>query len=270
KYLSSLKNSGIDRNSPDMEREFVINLLYGLASANPVLEAQSEISLFLQTVGGSSGGKLDFIHSEVMTNGMKGKIGASAIIRLKKDYKMVIDRISSFEQVKGSLKVTALENPRHIRELNGKPALDEYLSSVGETKDNLSASLFARYTLGIEPGDGEKLITSIMKDDGKGGLLTYNDLVEGTELNIYSAKSQEADRKSQLQSLKSLEPIIYISFDCVLCYLARNAMDEKEKIAKLYSENLPNTGVMGFGTFSENICGANVNQTETFLAIYKA
>lgn len=53
------------------------------------------------------------------------------------------------------------------------------LSSVGETKDNLSASLFARYTLGIEPGDGEKLITSIMKDDGKGGLLTYNDLVEG-------------------------------------------------------------------------------------------
>lgn len=61
-----------------------------------------------------------------MTNGMKGKIGASAIIRLKKDYKMVIDRISSFEQVKGSLKVTALENPRHIRELNGKPALDEY------------------------------------------------------------------------------------------------------------------------------------------------
>lgn len=35
KYLSSLKNSGIDRNSPDMEREFVINLLYGLASANP-------------------------------------------------------------------------------------------------------------------------------------------------------------------------------------------------------------------------------------------
>ena len=40
----------------------------------------------------------------------------------------------------------------------------------------------------------ERLITSIMKDDGKNGLLTYNDLSLGTSLNIYKAKPQYEDR----------------------------------------------------------------------------
>ena len=51
-YLQLLTKLGFDMNSPDMEREFSINIVYGLQSANSVLTAQNEVNLFLQTVGG--------------------------------------------------------------------------------------------------------------------------------------------------------------------------------------------------------------------------
>jgi hypothetical protein len=41
-------------------------------------------------------------------------------------------------------------------------------------------------------------------------------------------------------------------------------------IASMYEKILPGIPKIGFGTFSENICGANINQTETYLAILKA
>jgi hypothetical protein len=42
-----------------------------------------------------------------------------------------------------------------------------------------------------------------------------------------------------------------------------------ERIASLYQEVFPSVPKIGFGTFSENFCGANVNQTETMIAFLK-
>jgi len=268
-YTKVLTKLGFDFSSPDMEREFSINLLYGLQSGNSVLSAQNEVSLFLQSVGGSSGGKLDFKSSSVICSKGMGAIGATAVIRLKPEYSFFIDRTSSFENMEGKLVVTRLANPRYILELNNKPAALEYARVIGKSVSELSPLVYAMYTLGIEPGDGERLITSIMKDDGKNGLLTYNDLSEGTSLNIYKAKPQYEDRLSKLKSIQKQNLLGYISFDCVLCYLARDANQEIETISSLYEETLPGIPKIGFGTFGENFCGANVNQTETYLAILK-
>ena len=193
-YQRILKKLGFDLSSPDMERDFSINLLFGLQSANSVLSAQNEVSLFQQTVGGSSGGKLDFVSSSVISSKGMGSIGATAVIRLKPEYYFLIDRASSFDPMEGKLAVTKLASPRYILELNNRPAAEEYARVIGKSTSDLGAAVYAMYTLGIEPGDGEKLITSIMKDDGNTGLLTYNDLLEGTHLNIYKAKLQYQDR----------------------------------------------------------------------------
>ncbi|MBK7057360.1 MAG: FIST C-terminal domain-containing protein [Leptospiraceae bacterium] len=268
-YSRILTKLGFDLSSPDMERDFSINLLFGLQSANSVLSAQNEVSLFQQTVGGSSGGKLDFISSSVISSKGMGSIGATAVIRLKPEYYFFIDRASSFDPMEGILAVTKLASPRYILELNNRPAAEEYARVIGKSTSDLGAAVYAMYTLGIEPGDGEKLITSIMKDDGKTGLLTYNDLLEGAHLNIYKAKLQYEDRLAKLQTIDKEKLIGYISFDCVLCYLARDANKEIETIAALYETAFPGTPKIGFGTFSENFCGANVNQTETYLAILK-
>lgn len=268
-FKKGMKNAGINASSPDLERDFAINLLYGLQSANSVLNAQNGLSLFLQSVGGSSGGKLDFVTSSVICSKGMGSIGATAFVRLKPEYYFTIDRVSSFEQVHGQLVATKLESPRHIIEFNGKPAKDEYCNLVGKSPEELGPSTFAMYTLGVDPGDGEKLITSIMMGDKDKGLLTYNDVGQGTSFNVYKALTQFEDRKKKLQNLPINSMVGYISFDCVLCYLARDANHEIEKIAALYNEALPGIPKLGFGTFSENICGANVNQTETFIAIFK-
>ncbi|MBP7283087.1 MAG: FIST C-terminal domain-containing protein [Leptospiraceae bacterium] len=268
-YSKVLTKLGFDVSSPDMEREFSINILYGLQSANSALSAQNEVSLFLQSVGGSSGGKLDFKSSSVICSKGMGAIGATAVIRLKPEYSFLIDRTSSFDTMEGRLVVTKLAAPRHILELNHKPAAEEYARMVGKSVSELSPTVYATYTLGIEPGDGERLITSIMKDDGKSGLLTYNDLLEGTSLNIYKARLQYDERKSKLDSIKKQNLLGYISFDCVLCYITREANQEIETIASMYEDILPDVPKIGFGTFGENFCGANVNQTETYLAIIK-
>ena len=269
-YSKGLNQLGIDPSSPNLEREFAINLLYGLQSANPVLKAQNEVSLFLQTIGGSSGGKLDFIHSSVISNKGMGSIGATAIIRLNSNYTFITDRVSSFERINEILKVTKLKNPRHILELNNKPAAEEYARVIGKQVNELSPETFALFTLGIEPGDGEKLITSIMKTDDQTGLLTYNDLLEDTDLNLYKAILQKKDRENKLKEIQTMKPIGYISFDCVLCYLSRKANSEIDSISSLYSEYLKDIPQIGFGTFSENFCGANVNQTETFISFFKS
>ncbi len=259
----------VNLDNPDMERDLIINLVYGLNSATPYLDGQTAISWSLQSVGGSSGGKTDFVKTDVLYNDGVGKYGVFALLKLNDKFAYTLGRVSSFDEVPTEeLKVTKLANPRHILELNNKPATEEYKRNIGH-KGNLTPEIFANYTLGLEPGDGEKLITSIMKDDGKTGLLTYNDVVEGTQFKLFKAKSQKSEREKMLSELKQKELIGYISFDCILCYLARNSLNEVEPIANVYNSNLKNLPRVGFGTFSENIGGANINQTETYLAFYK-
>ncbi|MBN2441363.1 MAG: FIST C-terminal domain-containing protein [Spirochaetales bacterium] len=272
KFLEAAKKVSIDLNNPDMERDLAINIVFGLNSATPFLEGQSEAGLMLQTVGGSSGGRTDFIETNIISSAGSGHLGAFALLRLHKSYKFIMDRVSSFDpKADKTLTVTKLENPRHILEMNGKPATHAYSEALGIDSNSLSPESFAHYTLGIDPGDGERLITSIMKTDDATGLLTYNDVISGTQFKLYKAISQEKERSKHISGkLKSKNIVGYISFDCILCYIARNTLKEVHKIAEMYEAHLPGIPKIGFSTFSENICGANVNQTETYLAIIKA
>lgn len=268
-FLRTLTKMNIDPANPDIQRYFGINLLYGLQSANPYLEGQIEGSLYFQTVGGSAGGKFDFKNAPVISSLGYGNIGVTAIIELQPNYYYKTDLTTSFQKLDTSLKVTKIASPRHILELNGNKASEEYARILNLNVEDLTPNVFSKYTLGIETGDGERLITSIQKLDGSGGFFTYNDVSEDLSFHIYEAISQQEPRRKKLESLKSEKLICFLSFDCVLCYLSRNALGEVEKIANLYEEIFPNVPKIGFGTFSENFCGANVNQTETFLAIFE-
>jgi hypothetical protein len=265
KFTDAASKIGINLQNPDMERDIALNLLFGLNSANPFLEGQSMAGLMLQTAGGSSGGKTDFKETNVISSAGSGHVGAFALMHLSDNYKFIIDRISSFETVsKEALEVTKLDGPRHILEFNNRPAAEEYRRMIGI--DSLSPDTFADYTLGIEPGDGERFITSIMMKDQGTGLLTYNDVLEGTKFNLYKNKKQEQDRTKGLKKLTGKKILGFMSFDCILCYIGRNTLNEVDIIAGVYEKEIPGIPKLGFGTFSENICGVNVNQTETYLA----
>ena len=268
-FRHGLESLGISQDNPDVERTFAINLLYGLTSANPVLEGQHEVSMFFQTVGGSSGGRLDFKSAPVISSRGRGAIGATAVVKLRPEFRYVMDLTTSYEKLDQSLEVTALVSPRHISEFNGRPAAEEYARQLNLSVGQVTPTTYATYTLGRDTGDGERLITSIQQAAADGGLLTYNDARVGTTFNLYRALSQLEARKDRLREVAARNVVGFISFDCVLCYLGRNARDEVETIARNYSESMPGVPKIGFGTFSENFCGANVNQTETFLAIYR-
>ena len=271
KFREAAQRINIDLNNPDMERDVAINLAFGLNSATPFLEGQSEAGLMLQTVGGSSGGKTDFIETNVISSAGSGHIGVFALLHLTQDYKFVMDRVSSFTPYKDkTLTVTKLANPRYILEMDGQPAATAYCEALGIELSGLTPEIFANNTLGIDPGDGERLITSIMTKDDASGLLTYNDVIPGTKFNLYRTISQNDERSKNISNkLENKKIIGYISFDCILCYIARNTLSEVKTIAEMYEKLLPNIPKIGFGTFSENICGANINQTETYLAIIK-
>jgi hypothetical protein len=270
-FVRAAQQASVSLDDPDMERDFTINLCYGLNSATPFLEGQSEAGMMLQTVGGSSGGKTDFKTTHVISHLGWGKVGAFAIFKLSNDFGFRISRVSSFEIQQGkNLTVTKLAGPRHILEFNQSPASVAYARAVQVSEKDLTPDIFANYTLGIEPGDDERLITSIMmKDESGKGLLTYNDVVENTVFNLYRAIGQYQDRSESLKKIAVKNLVSFISFDCILCYLARNTLNQVHTIADMYKEYLPHIPKTGFGTFSENICGANINQTETFLAIYR-
>lgn len=259
----------INLASPDMSREFIINLVYGLSSATPFLEGQGEAGILMQSIGGSSGGKLDFRNSGVISHLGKGACAAFGLFRLKKPFSYIMDRVSSFQSMPGkTLVATKLSAPRHILEFNRRPAAAEYCRVLGIEKATLSPAVFAVYTLGIEPGDNERLITSIMDVDKEHhGLYTYNDVVAGTAFNLYQTAAQAADRQRVYTKLMEKDLVAFISFDCILCYLARNTEAKRAELSGVYGKTLAGIPKIGFATFSENICGANINQTETFLAL---
>ncbi|MCB1310070.1 MAG: hypothetical protein KDK30_17920, partial [Leptospiraceae bacterium] len=169
-FQGALSRLHIDPANPDVERTVAINLLHGLQSANPVLEGQAATSLFFQSVGGSCGGKLDFKNAPAICSQGYGALAVTAIIKLKDDFKFTSDLTTSFEKVDGQLEVTRIAAPRHILEINGQPAAEAYAALIKKSVGDLQPDDFALYTLGLEPGDGERLITSIMKGDGAGGL----------------------------------------------------------------------------------------------------
>jgi hypothetical protein len=271
KLQAAAREIGIDLASPDMEREFAINLLYGLQSATPYLEGQSMAGMMLQTVGGSSGGKLDFINSNVISHLGSGPLGVFGLFRLKEAFGFSMDRVSCFNLLEGKeLHVSKISAPRHILEFNGKPAVTEYCRLLDIAPGEISPDTFARFTLGIDPGDNERLITSIMDMDAdKQGFLVYNDVLPGTTFNLYESIDQTSDRAVAYRQLARKNLLAFLSFDCILCYLARPTGKEREDLSRVYTETMAKIPKIGFGTFSENISGANINQTETFLAIYQ-
>ena len=162
-YKSLFEKMQINPANPNLEREFAINLFFGLQSANPVLQGQSEVSIFFQTIGGSAGGKLDFKHAPVICSKGYGNIGTTAMIRLKENYYFLSDINTSFQKTEHKLKVTKLNSPRHIQEFNEKPAQEEYAKVLNLSLADLGPHVFANYTLGLETGDGERLITNSRK-----------------------------------------------------------------------------------------------------------
>ncbi|MBF0564665.1 MAG: FIST C-terminal domain-containing protein [Nitrospirae bacterium] len=271
KFYNAAKGTSIDLSNPEMKRDFAINLVYGLNSATPFLEGQTRAGMMLQTVGGSSGGKADLLVSNVISHGGIGKMGAFFLGRLAEGFEFFIDHTSSFDRLPGKqLVVTKLSNHCHILEFNNLPAAREYASVLGISVNNLSPEIFATYTFGIEPSKDDRLITGIMKQDEGLGLITGNDVVDGSVFNVYKATDQLPDRLSKLNLLKNKNLIAYISFDCTFCYLSRKSTCSVDKMANLYADRLPNVPIIGFGTFGENFCGANIHQTETFIAIYKS
>jgi len=108
-----------------------------------------------------------------------------------------------------------------------------------------------------------------MKLDEKGtGFLIYNDTFEGVTFNLYQACYQAPDRQQMYSRIQQKKLIAYLSFDCILCYLARDTTEKIDQVSAVYAQNLAGVPKIGFSTFSENIHGANVNQTESFLALY--
>jgi hypothetical protein len=271
KLIKAAESISLDLNNIDMKKDFIVNILYGSTSATPVLEGQTSDSIMLQSVGGSSGGPLDFSVTNVISHLGEGKIGIFALIKLNDEFEFDIGRVSSFDKISNlQMVATKLENPRLIREFNYKPASDEYSMALFNEIKELTPELLSLYSIGIEPGDDEILVTSIVRQQPDKSLFTTNDILEGSAFNVYKSKDMLENRSKMLDSLlKKKDMIAFISFDCTWCYLARNQTCTVDSITRLYNSKLEGIPKIGFATWGEIYNGVCVNQTETYLALYK-
>ena len=274
KLLKASEESGIPINPPDINRTFLFNLFHGLWVPRYHLDGQMEASFYLRSVGGLAGGPEDLTYTGVVSSKGSGDVSAFALIHLAPEYLFHITRNTSFKRVSNrQLEVTKIENPRVILELNHNSPVEEYCNTIGIKKEELTPVTFATYSLGIPVGDGllitsiYPLVDKILEEDK---LFMASDTKEGFRYYIYQAISQEDVRTKLLREIKGKgTPIAYFSFDCLYCYLSRDILNEVDKISFVYNRELEGVPFAGFATFGEIQDGANVNQTETILAILR-
>ena len=271
KLSAAFEKLGMSPTQFDSSRVFVLDMFNGLWLARPHLDGQMDVAFDLRIIGGLAGGKEDFTRAYTVSSTGSGDLSTFALISLKPGHTFYITRHTTFDLFSDEiLRVTAVDGPKIIKEFNGKPALQEYSRLTGVDIKDMNSSTFATYTLGIDPGDGELLISSILKITEDGGLFIANEVKEGFEYKLYKAKTQVPKRSEKLAEIKKHGELIgYISFDCVYCYISRDMLNEVDKVYEVYKDVLEKTPFIGYATYGEIVDGANVNQTETVLALLK-
>lgn len=215
-------------------------------------------------VGGSAGDDERFAATHVFANGaFRGD--RAVVASLTTALPFTVFRSSHFVAASGPLVVTEADPTRRIvREINGRPAVEEYARAAGFDRANLDAGRFASAPLVVRI-DGSDYVRSIRQANPDGSLSLYCAIERGVVLRVGKGAGLVDSRQLLFDDIRQHigKPQVILGFDCIHCQLESDRLDGKQAVGRMFADNR----VIGFGTYGEQFAGVHVNQTFTGVAI---
>lgn len=244
---------------------FALMLIDGLSQREEqvtrVLQrALGGIALF----GGSAGDDLRFEKTWVFHDGRFHR-DAAVVALISTSLPFKVFKTQHFVRGDEKLVVTEAEPAtRTIREINGRPAAEEYARIIGATVAALDAACFAAHPVVVRIG-GVDFVRSIQKANPDGSLTFYCAIDEGIILTVAKGMNPVENLRATLEDLgKELgPPQIVLVCDCILRNLEFQQTEQTDLLGQIFNDY----HVVGFSTYGEQFCGIHINQTLTGIAI---
>jgi hypothetical protein len=218
----------------------------------------------IAVVGGSAGDDERFAATHVFANGAF-RSDRAVVASLTTALPFTVFRSSHFVAASAPLVVTEAEPARRIvREINGRPAVEEYARAAGLAVADLDAHHFAAAPLVVRI-DGSDYVRSIQHANADGSLSLYCAIERGVVLRVGKGAGLVDSRQMLFDDIRQHigKPQVIIGFDCIHCQLESNRLDGKQAIGRMFADN----HVVGFSTYGEQFAGVHINQTFTGVAI---
>ena len=230
--------------------EQVVSLLYTYLGGVPI-------------IGGSAGDGLSFAQTFVYEDGTFRK-NAAQVLLLETSLPFRPFRIQHFEPQEERLVITDSDPAqRLVREINGKPAAEEYARLLGLRVRDLSPFVFSSHPFMMRIGS-EYFLRSIQRLNGDGSLTFFcavdNGLVMRTTQGANIVQSLEDGLEALRRELGGID--FLLGCDCIL---RRLELSDKALLLQA-GEILKRQPCVGFSTYGEQFHGIHVNQTLTALA----
>lgn len=153
---------------------------------------------------------------------------------------------------------------RVVREINGRPAAEEYARATGVSLGELGSGHFSAFPLVVRI-NGMDFVRSILRANPDGSLEFYCAIERGVVMRIAQGMEFVENLQRTFSGIRDeIGPLqLVIACDCVLRQLEITQKQLWPAVDQIFRRNR----VVGFNTFGEQFAGVHVNQTLTGIAI---
>jgi hypothetical protein len=249
----------------DGQNTFAFLLVDGLSGheeqlAHALQEGLREIPL----VGGSAGDGMSFDSTFIYCDG-RFSSNTAVLVLATTPLPFTEFKTQHFMPTNERLVVTEADPAqRVVREINGRPAAEEYARILGIDAADVGATHFAASPV-VVMIDGANYVRSIQKVNPDGSLKFYCAIERGVVLRVAKGVDLLTNLEKALSQVHTRigPPQLILTFDCILRKLeiAQAGLDEA------VGDMLLRNRAVGFNTYGEQFCGVHVNQTLTAIAL---
>lgn len=249
----------------DPDNSFAFLLIDGLSvREEPVTRALQSALGELPLVGGSAGDDLGFASTRVYLDGAF-HADSAVLVLITTPLPFRIFKAQHFVSTDRRGVVTAADAERRIvREIDGRPAAEEYARLVGGTANSLDAMRFAAQPM-VVMIDGTNYVRSIQSANPDGSLTFFCAIEEGLVLRTARGVGLVENLEHAFAEMRAAigEAQLVMACDCILRKLEiaqRGLVDQVDVVLRA-------NNVVGFNSYGEQYRGVHVNQTLTGVAI---
>jgi hypothetical protein len=247
------------------ENSFALLLVDGLSHREEAVVHTFQTALGKTAlVGGSAGDQQQFKNTYVFCNGtFHNDSAVLALISTPHPFK--IFKSQHFVAGPQRMVVTdADESERLVREINGRPAAEEYARALGVQINELGTTQFSSHPMVVRI-NGMDFVRSVLSANPDGSLTFYCAIERGMVMRVAEGMAFVENLQRTFAGIHEEigVPQLVIACDCVLRKLEMSQKQLGDTVSQIF--HLNNT--VGFNTYGEQFAGVHINQTLTGIAI---
>ena len=248
-----------------MDKSFALLLIDGLSvREEPVTRAMQSALGKIPLIGGSAGDGTNFRRTYVFSEG-RFHTDCAVLTLITTPLPFRLFKTHNFVPTDERLVVTEADPERRIiKEINGRPAAEEYARTIGIDVRDLDLTHFANWSV-VTLINGISHVRSIQKVNEDGSLTFFCAIENGLVLRVAKSINILDNLNQTFAQIHNQigMPALVLGGDCIHRKLETERQDEMQRVAEVFMAN----NTTGFTTYGEQFRGIHVNQTFIGVAI---